>query len=44
MPNKRRRRPITQIADLSQKILKILKGEPGKLFNHKQIAAKLKVE
>ncbi|MGO4912400.1 ribonuclease R [Leeuwenhoekiella sp. W20_SRS_FM14] len=44
MPNKKRRRPTTQIADLSQKILKILKREPGKLFNHKQIAAKLQVD
>jgi len=45
MPNKkRRRRSNIQIGDLTQKILKILKREPGKLFNHKQIAAKLQVD
>lgn len=43
MPNKRRRRGSTPITDLSQRILKILKADPGKTFNHKQIAAKLGV-
>ncbi|PHR98886.1 MAG: ribonuclease R [Leeuwenhoekiella sp.] len=44
MPNKKRRRSKTEIGDLTQKILKILKREPGKSFNHKQIAAKLQVD
>lgn len=44
MPNKKRRRSKTEIGDLTQKILKILKKEPGKSFNHKQIAAKLQVD
>ncbi len=44
MPNKKRRRSSPEIGDLTQKILKILKREPGKSFNHKQIAAKLNVD
>ena len=44
MPNKKRRRSSTEPVDLTQKILKILKQEPGKSFNHKQIAAKLNVD
>ncbi|PHQ30732.1 ribonuclease R [Leeuwenhoekiella nanhaiensis] len=44
MPNKKRRRSKTEIGDLTQKILKILKKESGKSFNHKQIAAKLQVD
>lgn len=44
MPKKKRRRSSPEIVDLTQKILKILKREPGKSFNHKQIAAKLQVD
>ncbi|MCC4212208.1 ribonuclease R [Leeuwenhoekiella parthenopeia] len=44
MPNKKRRRSSIEPVDLTQKILKILKQEPGKSFNHKQIAAKLNVD
>jgi len=44
MPNKKRRRSNPEIGDLTQKILKILKREPVKSFNHKQIAAKLQVD
>ena len=45
MPKKKRRRNSnSKIGNLTQKILKILKREPGKSFNHKQIAAKLQVD
>ncbi|MEH6658748.1 ribonuclease R [Leeuwenhoekiella marinoflava] len=44
MPNKKKRRSNIQIGNLTQKIISILKREPGKLFNHKQIAAKLQVD
>ncbi len=44
MSKKKRRRSKTESGDLTQKILTILKREPGKSFNHKQIAAKLNVD
>tara|TARA_R110002020_G_scaffold212289_2_gene418744 strand:- start:594 stop:2798 length:2205 start_codon:yes stop_codon:yes gene_type:complete len=43
MPQKKRRRSSNKTADLSQDILRILKADPGKVFNHKEIAAKLGV-
>lgn len=43
MPKKRKRNS-PEIKELSLKILQILKAEPGKPFNHKQIAAKLNVD
>ena len=44
MPSKKRRRSSPKNESLSHSVLKILKEEPGKPFNHKQIAAKLGVD
>tara|TARA_R110002020_G_scaffold259768_2_gene473731 strand:+ start:72370 stop:74574 length:2205 start_codon:yes stop_codon:yes gene_type:complete len=44
MPSKKRRRSSPKNESLSHWVLKILKEEPGKPFNHKQIAAKLGVD